>query len=71
MKRRFEFVEGPSAKFYEVEVQDCDVLISFGRIGTGGQSQTKTLAGADAATQHAEKLIREKLGKGYVESQPA
>lgn len=70
MKRRYEFVGGNSAKYYEIAVQDSRVLICFGRIGTGGQTQTKAFPDNAAATAHAEKLIKEKLGKGYVECQP-
>jgi predicted DNA-binding WGR domain protein len=44
------------------------VTICFGRLGTSGQSQTKTLPEHEAATKHAEMLIREKLGKGYTET---
>jgi len=70
MKRYFAFVEGSSAKFWEISQNGKDVTVRFGKIGTNGQTQTKTLADADAATKHAEKLIKEKLGKGYQE-QPA
>jgi predicted DNA-binding WGR domain protein len=68
MKRYFEFVEGSSFKFWEVSTRDNTVTVRFGRIGTNGQSQTKTLADADAATKHAEKLIDSKLAKGYQEA---
>ena len=67
MKRYFEFVEGSSAKFWEISQSGKDVTVRFGKIGTNGQTQTKTLADADAATKHAEKLIKEKTGKGYIE----
>ena len=67
MKRYFEFVEGSSAKFWEISQNGKDVTVRFGKIGTNGQTQTKTLADADAATKHAEKLIKEKTGKGYME----
>jgi DNA ligase-1 len=65
--RRFEFIEGSAAKFWEIAVNDADVTVRFGRIGTNGQTQTKTLPTADKARQHADKLIAEKTGKGYVE----
>ena len=67
MKRRFEFVGGSSAKFWELEVVGCNVVVRFGRIGTPGQTQTKTLPVPIAAEKHADKLIGQKLGKGYVE----
>jgi predicted DNA-binding WGR domain protein len=41
--------------------------VQFGRIGTAGQTQTKTFSSADAAQKAADKLIAEKTGKGYVE----
>jgi predicted DNA-binding WGR domain protein len=67
MHRRVEFVEGPSSKFYEVEVAGNAVRVTFGRIGTAGQTQTKQFADAAEAQQHAEKQIAQKLKKGYVE----
>jgi DNA ligase-1 len=67
MKRYFEFVEGNSAKFWEISQSDKTVTVRFGKIGTNGQSQVKTLADAAAATKHAEGLIKEKTGKGYLE----
>jgi predicted DNA-binding WGR domain protein len=68
MKRYFEFVGGSSSKFWEISSSGTDVTVRFGKIGTNGQTQTKTLADADAATKHAEKLIAEKTAKGYQET---
>ena len=67
MKRYFEFVDENSAKFWEISSDDKTVTVRFGRIGANGQTQTKTLADADAAAKHAEKLIKEKTAKGYRE----
>ena len=67
MKRYFEFIEGSSAKFWEISQSGKDVTVRFGKIGTNGQTQTKTLADADAANKHTEKLIKEKTAKGYLE----
>ena len=66
-KRRFEFIGGSSDKFWEVSVNGNEVLIQFGRNGTNGQSSTKTFGDNIGAERHADKLIREKIGKGYVE----
>ena len=65
-KRYFEFVEGSSSKFWEVSVSGLDVTTRWGKIGTGGQSKTKTFASETAAAAEAEKLIEEKTEKGYV-----
>ena len=65
--RRFEFVEGTSSKFWEVERKGSTLVITFGRIGTAGQTQEKA-HGSDAAAESAlDKLVREKTGKGYSE----
>lgn len=71
MNRYFEFVGGTSAKFWEVAVNGCDVTVRFGRLGTSGQIQTNTLEDAADAQKHAEKLVGQKLEKGYVEKQLA
>ena len=68
MKRYFEFVEGSSSKFWEISQSGKDVTVRFGKIGTNGQTQTKTLADVAAATKHAEKLVGEKTKKGYKET---
>ena len=66
-KRYFEFVEGTSSKFWEVSVSGCDLTTRWGRIGTDGQSKTKTFASPDAARTEADKLVEEKTDKGYRE----
>ena len=66
-KRRFEFVEGRSSKFWEVDVADARVRVTFGRIGTDGQTQVKAFESADEAQRQAAKLIAAKLKKGYAE----
>lgn len=67
-KRYFEFVGGTSAKFWEATVSGNEVTVRFGRIGTQGQTQTRTLPDAEAAGRHAEKLIASKTAKGYRET---
>ena len=67
IRRRFEFIEGTSSKFWELEVNGVQVTVRFGRIGTAGQSETKTFQNAEAAAKHADQKSREKLRKGYRE----
>jgi predicted DNA-binding WGR domain protein len=66
-KRRFTFVGGGSDKFWEIAVNGADVVVAYGRNGTAGQTNSKTLADESAARKHADKLILEKTGKGYTE----
>ena len=72
--RRFEFVgedtqrkSGNAAKFWEVSQSGSDVTVSYGRIGTAGQTKVKSLASEEAAAEEVEKLISAKTKKGYVE----
>ncbi|MFG2054642.1 DUF4132 domain-containing protein [Micromonospora sp. NPDC048930] len=66
--RRFDFVSGNAAKFWEVDQTGTTVTVRYGRIGAEGRTQAKELDTAAEAAAHAERLIAEKLRKGYVES---
>jgi predicted DNA-binding WGR domain protein len=65
--RRFEFVGGTSSKFWEVDRAGAEVTVTFGRIGTAGQTQAKDLVTEAAAIKHLDALVAEKVKKGYVE----
>jgi len=65
--RRFEFVGGSSAKFWQVTVAGTSVTVRYGRLGTDGQTQTKEFPSAAAASGNAERLIAQKAAKGYQE----
>ncbi len=65
--RSFEFIGGGSRKFWEISIADNSLTVRFGRIGTAGQTQTRSYADAAKARREADTLIAEKLKKGYVE----
>lgn len=65
---RLEFSEGTSHKFWEVRQSGKTLQMSWGRIGTAGQGQTKTFASPDAARAELEKLVAAKRQKGYAEA---
>ncbi|MEE3921666.1 WGR domain-containing protein [Micromonospora sp. BRA006-A] len=66
--RRFEFVGGGSAKFWEVGQSDATVTVRYGSIGAQGRTQVKELGSPAEAAAHADRLIAEKLRKGYAEA---
>lgn len=66
--RYFTCTEDGTSKFWEVTAHGTTLTVRFGRIGTKGQSQTKTFSTPDAALREQENLIRSKLGKGYIET---
>jgi DNA ligase-1 len=65
--RHFEFVGGSSSKFWSVRQSECEVTTRWGRIGSAGQSKTKSFADEAAAIKAIERLIAEKTAEGYVE----
>lgn len=67
VKRYFELVAGSSRKFWEISWSGSNVTTRWGRIGTDGQTKTKTLKDAAAAAKEYDKLIAEKAKKGYTE----
>jgi predicted DNA-binding WGR domain protein len=69
--RRFECTEGSSRKFWQVSQRGTDVTVNFGRIGTQGQTQLKQFGTGQRAQQEVQKLVAEKLKRGYVEIPPA
>src|SRR5262245_10053399 len=69
--RTFEFKEGSSNKFWNIDLQGKRFTVTFGRIGTAGQTQIKEFPDEQKAQAAHDKLVREKLGKGYVETTSA
>ncbi len=65
--RRLEFVGGSSSKFWQIIVDGARHRVTYGKIGTDGQSKEKTFADPAAAEAAAEKLVAAKLRKGYQE----
>src|SRR5207244_3346371 len=66
-KRHFEFKEGSSNKFWEVELNGESLTTWWGRIGTAGQSKTKDFGDVGEAKKAYDKLVGEKLKEGYAE----
>jgi predicted DNA-binding WGR domain protein len=66
--RHLTFSEGSSHKFWKIELDGSSHTVIFGRIGTAGQSQTKDFEDDDAARKSFDKLIAEKVRKGYVDA---
>lgn len=69
--RRFEYIQGNQAKFWEVARRGATLTISSGRIGGSAKTRTKQLADYMAAEQEFDRLIRDKLRRGYVEVEEA
>ncbi|MBN9688958.1 MAG: STM4015 family protein [Verrucomicrobia bacterium] len=68
MKRELVYMDSKSSKFWNLELKANTYTVTYGRIGTAGQTLTKSFTGDAEALKDAEKLIKEKLGKGYVDA---
>lgn len=65
--REFEYADGKSFKFWKIELQGTDVVTQYGRIGSAGQESKKNFDSPQKAQKEYDKLVAEKLGKGYME----
>ncbi|MDX2270700.1 MAG: DUF4132 domain-containing protein [Cyanobacteriota bacterium] len=66
-ERTFHFSDGKSDKFWKIILTGSSHTVHFGRVGTAGQAQTKEFASEAEAQKSHDKLIQEKIKKGYVE----
>jgi uncharacterized protein (TIGR02996 family) len=68
--RTFVFTDDKSNKFWNIDLQGAGFTVTFGRVGSKGQTQTKSFPDEEKARKAHDKLVAEKLGKGYVETTP-
>lgn len=66
--RTFEFDDGRSRKFWNIELSGSAFTVTYGRMGAKGQMQTKSFADDAKAQAAHDKLVAEKVAKGYVET---
>ena len=62
-----EYKDGKSAKFWKIKLTGKTITVTYGKIGTDGQSKTKTFETSGEAKADAKKLIAQKSKSGYQE----
>ena len=62
---RYEFSEGSSNKFWEINLNGKAFTTTYGKIGTSGQTSIKTWKDNAEAKKEYDKLVAEKVKKGY------
>lgn len=65
--RSLSYEQGSSRKFWRANVKGCELSVSYGRIGTNGQTMIKHFESTERARREMDKLVAEKLRKGYLE----
>src|ERR1700685_2226742 len=68
---RLELVSGTSSKFWEIDLADRSFTARWGRIGTDGQAKQQKFKTAAEAKRAHDKLVAEKLAKGYRDAKAA
>jgi uncharacterized protein (TIGR02996 family) len=68
--RKFTYSDTKSNKYWNIELTGSQFTVTYGRVGSTGQTQTKAFKDAAAAKKEHDKLVKEKLAKGYVEDAP-
>jgi len=66
-ERQFVSTEGKSDRFWNITLDGDTHTVHFGRTGTKGQKRSKAFATDAEARASFDKLISQKLKKGYVE----
>ncbi len=69
MKRNFINQEELSDKFWNIEYSGTRQTVTFGKTGTKGRETVKDFADEKDCSRESEKLISQKIRKGYTEIQ--
>ncbi|EMI67612.1 WGR domain-containing protein [Leptospira noguchii] len=69
MNLHLTFKDGSSDKFWNIEVSGNSFTVTYGKTGTSGTSQTKTFDNEEKCLKEAQKLLSEKLKKGYIQKE--
>jgi predicted DNA-binding WGR domain protein len=65
------FKEGNSNKFWHISLDGSNTTVVYGRVGTSGQTQNKNHGTAAKARTFFDKMVAEKVKKGYSHSKAA
>jgi predicted DNA-binding WGR domain protein len=65
--RSLRFEQGASRKFWTAAVEGAALRVTYGRIGSAGQTLVKQFDSLERALREQTKLTDEKLRKGYLE----
>ena len=66
--RELVFSDGSSDKFWNIELDGSSHTVNYGRRGTSGQTKTKEFSDEEEAQKSFDKLVEQKLKKGYTDA---
>lgn len=59
-------LEVPGRKFWKIKMEGADTTVTFGKVGTSGQSSSKSHGDAAKAQKFYNKMVKAKTKKGYL-----
>ncbi len=65
------YMDAKSSKFWRIELNGPSHTVTYGRLGTEGQSSQKSFPSEEKAEADMDKLIKSKKAKGYNEASAA
>ena len=68
MKRNFIYKDEKSDKFWTIHLEEKTLTVIFGKSKTAGRTNIKEFSNIEEAQKEVEKLVKEKTGKGYLET---
>ncbi|NPD80930.1 WGR domain-containing protein [Prevotella sp. PINT] len=69
MKRGFVYKDDKTHKFWWIDYSGCSFAVGYGRCGSIGTFGLKEFDTEEECRKEAEKIIRSKINKGYVEDE--
>lgn len=67
MKRAFVYKDEKSHKFWWIDYSGCSIAVNYGKYGSIGKFELKEFGTEEECQKEAERLIRSKMKKGYME----
>ena len=64
MNTHLEYQDDKSHKFWKIALEGKTFTTTYGKVGSNGQSSTKTFNSEEKVQKEAEKLVAHKLKKG-------
>jgi len=68
-KKAFLFDDEKSKKFWIIDYSGITLSLNYGKTGSIGRFQTKEFESEEKCIKQAEKLIKSKIKKGYIEDE--
>lgn len=67
MKQVYTYTDTASTRFWNIEVDDCEFIVNYGKLGTRGRIQAKEFLSEEECQRAVDRLIEKRIKDGYRE----